>query len=213
MRVTAAQLRAYGEAAAAACCAAGVAREAQRQEFRRRIVRDEAGVESVKDVRSQEAYDAVMARLWEEAGDYGRASHYRISAERRLAYLARVMATQLMQLKGGSEAAAQAYVGGILDQARVPNGRYLGSVDYWMDVSPARLRDLVQILDTERRRLLRRAGAAQLSFSDRVRYEADGPVLVVQGVPQGHYAAARFKVNVRRQGVAHARPQPHAAVV
>ncbi len=213
MRVSAAQLRAYGEAASAACRATGVAREAQRQAFRRRIVEEEAGVGSVKAIRSQEAYDAVMARLWEEAGDYGRASHYRISAERRLAYLVRVMATQVMQLKGGCEAAAQAYVGGILDQARVPNGCYLGSEDYWMDVSSARLRELVQILDTERRRLLRRAGAAWLSFSDRVRYEADGPVLVVQGVPQGYYAAARFKVNVRRQETAHARPQPHAAVV
>ena len=101
MRVTAAQLRAYGEAAAAACRAAGVAREAQRQAFRRRIVREEAGVESVKDVRSQEAYDAVMARLWEEAGDARRAADYSIAPERRLAYVVRVLACQLMQLKGG----------------------------------------------------------------------------------------------------------------
>lgn len=213
MRVTAAQLRAYGEAAAAACRAAGVAREAQRQAFRRRIVREEAGAESVKDVRSQEAYDAVMARLWEEAGDYGRASHYRISAERRQAYVVRVLATQLMQLKGGDEAGAQAYVGGVLDQAKVPNGRRLDDATYWMDVSPARLAQLVQILDTERRRLLRRAGASRLSFSDRVRYEADGPVLVVQGVPRGHYDDARVRVNVRTQEADHARPQPHAAVV
>lgn len=214
MRVTAAQLRAYGEAAAAACRAAGVAREAQRQAFRRRIVREEAGAESVKDVRSQEAYDAVMARLWEEAGDYGRAIRYRIGAERRLAYVVRVLAAQLMQLKGGDEAGAQAYVGGILSRAHVPNGCDPRSEDYWMDVSPARLAQLVQILDTERRRLLRRAGAAsRLSFSDRVRYEVDGPILIVQGVAAGHYDAARVRVNVRAQEEAHARPRPHAAVV
>lgn len=194
---TPAQLREYGAAANAACRALGIAREAQRQAYRRGVVREAAGCASVRDVRSAEEFDAVMARLWADAGDYDRAIHYRIGAERRTAHVIRVLACQLMQLKGGSEADAHAYVGGILDQAKVPNGRDLADGSWWMDVAPTRLRELVQILDTERRRILRRHGAGRLAFSDRVRYELDGPVLTMQEVGPGHYGAARVRVSVR----------------
>ena len=200
-RPTAGQLREYGAAANGACRALGIAREAQRQAYRRGVVRELTGRESVRDVRSAEEFDAVMARLWADAGDYARAIHYRIGAERRTAHVVRVLACQLMQLKGGSEADAQAYVGGILDQAKVPNGRDLADGSWWMDVSPQRLRDLVRILDTERRRILRRHGAGRLAFSDRVRYDRDFPILTVQGVPAGYYDEARVRVCVR-EGVA-----------
>ena len=139
-RPTAGQLREYGAAANGACRALGIAPEAQRQAYRRGVVRELTGRESVRDVRSAEEFDAVMARLWADAGGYARAIHYRIGAERRTAHVVRVLACQLMQLKGGSEADAQAYVGGILDQAKVPNGRDLADGSWWMDVSPQRLR-------------------------------------------------------------------------
>lgn len=195
---TPAQIREYGIAANGACRALGIGREAARQAYRRGVVRELTGCESVRDVRSAEAFDEVMARLWSDAGDYERAIHYRLNAERRTAYVVRVLAVQLMQLKGGDEAAAQSYVGGVLDQARVPNGRCLADGSWWMDVSPRRIRDLVRILDTERRRILRRHGARRLAFSDKVRYSLDGPVLTVQEVAAGHYdAASRVRVNVR----------------
>lgn len=194
---TPAQLREYGAAANEACRALGIAREAQRQAYRRGVVRELTGRASVRDVRSAEELDAVMARLWSDAGNYERAIHYRIGRERRTAHVVRVLACQLMQLKGGGEADAQAYVGGVLDQAGVPNGRDLTDGSWWMDVSPRRLRDLVQILDTERRRILRRHGAGRLAFSGGVRYAVDGPVLTVQGVPAGYYDGARVRVSVR----------------
>lgn len=197
---TPAQIREYGVAAARACAELGIGREAQRQAYRRRVVRELTGRASIKEVSSAEGYEAVMARLWADAGDFLRAADYSIAPERRLAYVVRVLACQLMQLKGGSEADAQAYVGGVLDQARVPNGRSLDDGSYWMDLAPERLRGLVKILDTERRRILRRHGAARLAFSDRVRYELDGPVLTVQEVAPEHYDAARVRVCVRHGG-------------
>lgn len=197
---TPAQVREYGVAAARACAELGIGREAQRQAYRRRVVRELTGRASIKEVSSAEGYEAVMARLWADAGDFLRAADYSIAPERRLAYVVRVLACQLMQLKGGSEADAQAYVGGVLDQARVPNGRSLDDGSYWMDLAPERLRGLVKILDTERRRILRRHGAARLAFSDRVRYELDGPVLTVQEVAPEHYDAARVRVCVRHGG-------------
>lgn len=197
---TPAQIREYGVAAARACAELGIGRESERQAYRRRVVRELTGRESLRDVRSAEEFDAVMARLWSDAGNYARAIHYRIGPERRTARVVRVLACQLMQLKGGSEADAQAYVGGVLDQARVPNGRSLDDGSYWMDLAPERLRGLVKILDTERRRILRRHGAARLAFSDRVRYELDGPVLTVQEVAPEHYDAARVRVCVRHGG-------------
>lgn len=194
---TPAQVREYGVAAARACAELGIGRESERQAYRRRVVRELTGRASIKEVSSAEGYEAVMARLWADAGDFLRAADYSIAPERRLAYVVRVLACQLMQLKGGSEADAQAYVGGVLDQAGVPNGRDLTDGSWWMDVSPRRLRDLVQILDTERRRILRRHGAGRLAFSGGVRYAVDGPVLTVQGVPAGYYDGARVRVSVR----------------
>lgn len=196
---TPAQIREYGLAAGEACRNLGIGREAQRREYRHRVVRELTGRESVRDLRSASDYDAVMARFWADAGDYERASHCLINAERRQAYVIRVLSTQLMQLKGESTADAQAYIGGILDRAKVPNGRNFDDDTYWMDLASSRLAQLVQILDTERRRILRRSGATRLSFTDRVRYAVDGPVLVIQGVPRGYYADARVKVNMRRQ--------------
>lgn len=199
---TPAQIREYGVAAARACAELGIGRESERQAYRRRVVRELTGRASIKEVSSAEGYEAVMARLWADAGDFLRAADYSIAPERRLAYVVRVLACQLMQLKGGSEADAQAYVGGVLDQARVPNGRSLDDGGWWMDVAPQRVRDLVQILDTERRRILRRLGARPLTFNAAVRYSLDGPVLAIEGVARGYYDRARVRVTVRREASA-----------
>lgn len=199
---TPAQVREYGVAAARACAELGIGRESERQAYRRRVVRELTGRASIKEVSSAEGYEAVMARLWADAGDFLRAADYSIAPERRLAYVVRVLACQLMQLKGGSEADAQAYVGGVLDQARVPNGRSLDDGGWWMDVAPQRVRDLVQILDTERRRILRRLGARPLTFDAAVRYSLDGPVLAIEGVARGYYDRARVRVTVRREASA-----------
>ena len=200
---TAAQIREYGVAAGEACRNLGICREDRRREYRHRVVRELTGRESVKDIRSSEDYDAVMARLWDDAGNYERAIHYRINYERRLSYVIQVLASQLMQLKGGIEADAQAYIGGVLDQARIAHGRR-DDGSWWMDVAAPQLLDLVKILDMERRRILGRftASVGRLSFTDRVRYEADGPLLVRQGVPKGYYSSAPcICVNVRLGGL------------
>lgn len=181
---TAAQVRSYGLAAGAACRSLGIAGADACRAYRRRVVREETGLGSLAELRTAGEYDAVMARLWSDAGDAERAVHYGIGAERRLVRTVRVLAEQLMQLKGGAPGGAAAYVDGVLARAGVPAERH------WMDLAPTRLARLVGILDTERRRILRRMGAARIAFSDRVRYEVDGPVLIIHGVERGHYDGA-----------------------
>lgn len=200
---TPAQIREYGAAANAACRNLGIVGDARRREYRHRVIREATGRESVRDIRSSADYDTVMARLWSDAGDYGRAIHYRINSERRQAYVIRVLACQLMQLKGGDGDGARRYVGGVLDQARIAHGRRDDGA-WWMDVAEPQLSDLVKMLDTERRRILRRftASAGRLSFSDRVRYEADGTFLVFQVVPKGYYSSTP-RIRFHISGCAH----------
>ena len=200
---TPAQIREYGVAAGEACRNLGICREARRREYRHRVVRELTGRESVKDIRSSEDYDAVMARLWDDAGNYERAIHYRINSERRLSYVIQVLASQLMQLKGVILVQVLLKEPCVLDRARIAHGRR-DDGSWWMDVAAPQLLDLVKILDTERRRILGRftASVGRLSFTDRVRYEADGPLLVRQGVPKGYYSSAPcIGVNVRRGGL------------
>ena len=99
-----------------------------------------------------------------------------------------------MQLKGGDPAEAQAYLGGLLDQARLPNGRSLSENGYWVDLTITDAKRVFAMLDTHRRRLLRK-WQARSSFSPHVCYEVNGPILIRQEVPADYYAKIPFRVN------------------
>ena len=101
-----------------------------------------------------------------------------------------------MQLKGGDPSEARAYLGGLLDQARLPNGRSLDDDGYWVDMSPKQAKAVFAMLDTHRRRLLRR-WSSRSTFSPMIRYEVMGPVVIRQEVPKNYYADIPFRVNWR----------------
>lgn len=169
------------------------------EDYRRRVMREEAGCESVKDLGRTGGFDACVRRFAADAGDWREAVEVGLMETKRLAYVVKVMCCQVMQLKGGDEAEARNYLEGIVAQARVPCGVYAADDTFWMDVTPATLRQLLQILDTHRRRLVKAVFPdAPAKFDATVRYEVDGAVATcVTGISPSYYAALPFSVIVR----------------
>lgn len=170
------------------------------EEYRHRVMREEAGCASVKELNRKADFDACIRRFAADAGEYMEAVEAGIQGERRKAYVVKVMALQIMQLKGGSEADARDYLGGIINQARIPCGVCTTDDSFWMDVSPRSLQNLLQILDTYRRKLLKASFPnAPARFDDTVRFEVDGPIRTrYADIPRDYYAAAAFRVNIRQ---------------
>lgn len=197
---TPAQKTAYGIAADKACANLGIFGQAERREYRRKVVKELTGFDSFSQVRLNSDIDAIMARFWADAGDWRQAANYGINNARQLAFVVKVLCLQLMQLKGGEEADARRYLDGLLCQAKVPNGRNTADNSYWLDVSYKRLQSLVQILDTERRRVLKRiAPGLSTSFTRWHRYRWVRIVggFTLESVAADYYANAPFTVNVR----------------
>lgn len=169
------------------------------EEYRRKVLREEAGCESIKQLNRKADFDACIRRFSVDAGDYIQAIEIGLQDARRKAYVVKVMSLQIMQLKGGSEADARDYLGGIINQARIPCGVCTTDNSFWMDVSPHSLQNLVQILDTYRRKLLKaNFPAFPMKFDDTVRYEVDGYIRTrYTDIPRTYYSELPFKVNVR----------------
>lgn len=169
------------------------------EDYRHRVMREEAGCDSIKQLNRKAAFDACLARFATDAGDYLGAIEIGLMDAKRHAYVVKVMSIQIMQLKGGAETEARNYLEAIITQARIPCGVCTTDNSFWMDVSPTSLQHLLQILDTYRRRLLKaKFPDAPATFDDTVRYIIDGPIATREtGIPRTYYANLPFKVNVR----------------
>lgn len=146
------QLAAYWRSASAAAREVGEPVET----YRKRVMREECGVDSVKALNRTGDFDKVMARFAVDAGDYAAAGHFATSDVRRLAVMVRICCAQVMQLKGepeGSTATAD-YLAGIVRQAHLECDTTDGC--FWLDCPPDSLLALFRMLDTHRRRLLSR---------------------------------------------------------
>ena len=190
----------------AACINLGLSTPEEREEYRKRVMREEAGKEHLADIGRTDEFDRVMKRFAADAGDYETACRFAIGDEARKAALIRICCAQVMQLKGcpAGSTAAQDYLAGIVEQARIPCGRDLVDHSFWMDVSPECLTALFQILDTHRRRLLRgmfndgRMARGILAFD---------PTIVYQPLPTGgvrlcydaraYDTLAHIRINIR----------------
>lgn len=177
----------------------GLSTRQEIEDYRHRVLMEEARVNSMRDLDRRSDYDACIVRLAADAGDYRAASCAGISDTRRKAYVVKVMAVQVMQLKGGGESESRDYIEGIVSQARVPCGVNTSDDSFWMDVSPRSLQNLLNILDTYRRKLIRaNFPGYPVKFDDRVRYEVDGAIRIRHtGVAPDYYANIPFSVNVR----------------
>jgi len=169
------------------------------EEYRHQVMREEAGCDSIKQLNRKADFDACIKRFSADAGDYLQAVEIGLQETKRRAYVVKVMSVQIMQLKGGSETDARNYLEGLISQARVPCGVCTTDNSFWMDVSTRSLQNLLQILDTYRRKLLKaNFPSYPVKFDDSVRYDVSGPIRSrYTNIPSTYYAQLPFHVNVR----------------
>ena len=195
-RLTPAQIKAFWRAFAAAR-AAVVPRDAET--WRRKILFEETGKASLRELDRTGDFERVMHRLWSEAGDWEEAARFCTGDADRLGFLIKTCAAQIMQLAGRDESDARRYLEGVLAQSRIVHGTYTASGEFWMDVPLASAAKVFQMLDTHRRRLLREAAPKMAAaFSPKVRYVVDGPIVIRQGVSTQFYADEPLRVEVRK---------------
>ena len=186
LHLTRPQLALFWRKFAAAARAQGVEPEA----YRHAVLREEAGVEHLRDLDRTDGYDRVMLRFCVDAGDWAGAAHFETGSERRMGELCADCATQLLQLAGADEASAITYIAGILRQARLDPPAPCGA-DWWLDVPSGHAVKVFQMLDTHRRRLVGDSAPASYVHGRRWSRDASGALTWADPDPP---APARFRV-------------------
>lgn len=188
------QISLFWKAFAAACSNLGLTDRQEQEDYRHEVMLVEAGKTSLKELNRTTDLDACLRRFRADAANYADAIDASLQDAKRLAYLIKVICCQIMQLKGGDEASARSYLCGLLDQARIINGRSLDDDGIWLDLDINNAKKVFAMLDTHRRRMLRRWQSSS-RFSPRVRYTVDGPIVIREEIPSSYYSAVPFKVN------------------
>ena len=185
--MTRAQIKPFFRAVSRAASAQGLVGREAVEAYRREVMREEAGADHAADVDPGSGYDRVMYRLAVDAGDWAAASRYATGEERRMAHLVEQCARQVIELKAIEDDPAAlfapetikvspvGYVVGCLRQAgllvtQTPAG------DWWADISGAAAFSVFRMLDTHRRRLLKRLG-----WSNPLAFEP-GAIWILDGV-------------------------------
>ena len=185
------QIAAFFRAACAAARALGEPLDA----YRKRVMKEVCNATSIKQLNRTNDFDAVMTRFAEDAADYQSACHYAVGSGRRLAVLIAAVCEQVMQLKcletaeTGAPATttpAEDYLRTILN--RSGNLRSNQSGGWWLDLSDTNLQAVFAMLDTHRRRLIRRlnqstSSSVPLSFSMGIGYVLMGTHLATYDLP------------------------------
>ena len=155
--MTGKQIRIFWGEFRSACDALGLAEKAEQEAYRAAIMLEEAGAEHLRDVSPTTGFEALMIRLATDSGDYSLASRYAIGGERRIGAMIDDCAAQVFALAGktGTPSDRLAYVLAILDQSGIHQARTNSRV-WWMDLSETRPVKIFAMLDTHRRRLIRR---------------------------------------------------------
>ena len=134
-----------------------------------------------------------MGRILSDCGDYEGACKYINGDERRLVRMIEACADQLMQIMGGFDESADKYIIGICKQAGYPV--YCNGPTYLMDIAATQLFAVFQMLDTHRRRLIKKEEhyTGRLAFDVGASYvRNDGGLFMVteEEIPHPHF----FKV-------------------
>lgn len=129
------------------CLPPGADKEA-RDGFRRKLIADSTGHNSLTTVRPGKDYELLMAATAAMTDNWQERLYWDTTLERKFVYLIGVCVVQIGQI--AQEPHAWNYVRGTLHQAQWP--------DDWQDLSSNMLASVFMMLDTHRRRLLDRAG-------------------------------------------------------
>ena len=182
--MTHAQLKPFFRAVNRAASSLGIVGREAVEEYRHAVMREEVGVDHAADVDSADGYDRVMYRLALDGGDWAAAARYATGEERRMAALVESCARQVIELKAVEDPATRVgdavdYVVGCLRQAGYIVSMTLTG-DWWADISANQAFQVFRMLDTHRRRLLRRLGwGGTLSFDISAAWTRDGDGLAV----------------------------------
>ena len=196
------QIAAYFRAACVAARALGEPLDV----YRKRVMKEVCNVTSVKQLNRTSDFDAVMTRFAEDAADYQSACHYAVGSGRRLAVLIAAVCEQVMQLKclettaTGATATttpAEDYLRTILNRSGNLRSNQAGG--WWLDLSDTNLHAVFAMLDTHRRRLIRRlnhstSGSVPLAFSMDIGYFLMGTRLATYELPSPITRTVRVNV-------------------
>ena len=165
-------------------------------EYYRRVLFECAGVSSIKQLPSLELYAECLRRFALDAGDYAQPADFATEKQKRYAYIIKVMTLQIMQLARLDESNARAYFDAIVSQSRRGAvGFYSRGETFYLDLDPINLLLFLKILDTHLRRLKKKHFPLfPLSFNDRVKYVADGPIFLREDVDKYYYSRQPFSV-------------------
>lgn len=129
------------------------------EEYRKRILKEELGVEHMSDVGKTGDFDKLMSRIYQDRGDYARALEYSTGSVSRLAHLAVKAAERIVGAKPCRGGTAYDYIAGVMQQSRMVEMRQvhvmatrLADGSGWHDFTESQLRRLVMMLNTHVRR-------------------------------------------------------------
>ena len=196
------QIAAYFRAANAAARALGEPLDA----YRKRVMKEVCNATSLKQLNRTNDFDAVMTRFAEDAADYQSACHYAVGSGRRLAVLIGAVCEQVMQLKCLETTAtgtvttttpAEDYLRTILNRSGNLRSNQAGG--WWLDLTDTNLQAVFAMLDTHRRRLIRRlnhstSGSVPLAFSMDIGYFLMGTRLATYDLPSPITRTVRVNV-------------------
>jgi len=128
--------------------------------YRKRILREELGVEHMSEVDRGSGFDKLMSRIWQDRGDYERASEYARGSFSRLKHLIVGAAQKIVERKPDYHGSAFDYIVGTMFQAKMldhePNvfdSERLARDANWMKFSEQQLKHLLMMLNAHLGRL------------------------------------------------------------
>lgn len=128
------------------------------EDYRRRILREELGVESLSEVSRASGFDKLMARVCIDSGDYERAVKYSSQTLSRMRHLIVEAATKIVRANGFA-GTPYAYIAGVMVQAKMSRqsvavlSERLVSENAWMEFTEGQLKRLLMMLQTHLRRI------------------------------------------------------------
>ena len=164
--MTPAQTRMFWLGLQSACRNLGYTNAADREAYRKAVMAEETGKRHLRDLDRTHDFDRCMARFAEDSGDYMLASKFAVADTQRMAYMVGAVCSQVMQLKGCTDGtmAVRDYIAGIIGQSHIRCGGDPRDAGYWLDMAPDSLVAIFAMLDTHRRRLLRRIAPSAEAF-------------------------------------------------
>lgn len=123
--------------------------------YRKKILREELGVEHMSEVARGGGFDKLMSRIYQDRGDYVRALDYSMGSFTRLRHIIIKAAERIVADKPDRKGSVYDYIGGVMFQSgmipkwptRVWTER-LVCESSWLDFSEKQLKQLLMILQS-----------------------------------------------------------------